>query len=136
MKIIIVAAALLLSSATLAQAASCEANFKVSGVPIVTAVSFRSWQEFPKAKAPAVLKKLAQAVAAEGFLGISVNKERSSIDAHEVANGSGRVQKLGVVAHQKGDGVRVDAVFDIHPGQGASKDVVRTGLCKIINAAR
>jgi len=136
LKIIIAAVVSVLSSATFAQAASCEANFKVSGVPIVTAVSFRSWQEFPKAKAPAVLKKLAKAVAAEGFYGISVNKERSSIDAHEVANGSGRIQTLRVVARQKGDGVRVDAVFNIHPGQVASKDVVRTGLCNIINAAR
>jgi hypothetical protein len=105
-------------------------------VPIVTAVSFRSWQEFPKAKAPAVLKKLAQAVAAEGFSGISVNKELSAIDAHQETSGSGRLQTLRVVARQKGAGVRVDAVFNIHPGQVATNDVVRTGLCKIINAAR
>ncbi len=136
MKIIIAAAALFLGSATLAQAASCEANFKVSGVPIVTAVSFRSWQEFPKAKAPAVLKKLAQAVAAEGFSGISVNKDLSSIDAHQETSGSGRLQTLRVVARQKGAGVRVDAVFGIQPGQVATKEVVRTGLCNIINAAR
>ena len=105
-------------------------------MPIVTAVSFRSWQEFPKAKAPAVLKKLAQAVAAEGFSGISVNKELSSIDAHQETSGSGRLQTLRVVARQKGAGVRVDAVFGIQAGQVATEEVVRTGLCNIINAAR
>ncbi len=41
---------------------------------MVTAVSYKSFQELPKAKAPAVLQKLAQAVAAEGFSGIQINK--------------------------------------------------------------
>ena len=136
MKIITTAAVLFLGSVALAQAASCESNFKVSGVPMVTALSYRSWQEFPKAKASIVLKSLAQAVAAEGFSGISVNKELSSIDAHQETSGSGRIQTLRVVARQKGAGVRVDAVFDIQAGQLTSKEVVRTGICNIINSAR
>ena len=136
MKIITTAAVLFLGSVALAQAASCESNFKVSGVPMVTALSYRSWQEFPKAKASIVLKNLAQAVAAEGFSGISVNKELSSIDAHQETSGSGRIQTLRVVARQKGAGVRVDAVFDIQAGQLTSKEVVRTGICNIINSAR
>lgn len=136
MKIITTAAVLFLGSVALAQAASCESNFKVSGVPMVTALSYRSWQEFPKAKASIVLKSLAQAVAAEGFSGISVNKELSSIDAHQETSGSSRIQTLRVVARQKGAGVRVDAVFDIQAGQLTSKEVVRTGICNIINSAR
>ncbi|MVA27615.1 hypothetical protein V6582_00075 (plasmid) [Agrobacterium vitis] len=135
MKVTIIAAALLFSATALAQAASCENNFNVSGVPMVTALSYRSWQEYPKANSTVVLKKLAQAVAAEGFSGIKVNKELSSIDAFQETSGSGRIQTLRVVARQKGAGVRVDAVFDIQPGQLTSKDVVRTGICKIIDSA-
>ncbi|WP_442981296.1 hypothetical protein [Rhizobium sp. S152] len=135
MKIVTTAAALFLGWATLAQAASCEANFKVSGVPMVTALSYRTFQDFPKAKAASVLKNLAQAVAAEGFSGIKVNKELSAIDAFQETSGSGRIQTLRVVARQKGAGVRVDAVFDIQAGQLTTKEVVRTGLCNIVGSA-
>jgi hypothetical protein len=136
MKLLIMIAASLLSGITLAHAASCEGNFTVSGVPMITAVSYRSWQEYPKEKASAALKNLAQAVAAEGFSGIKINKELSSIDAYQETSGSGRVQTLRVVARQKGADVRVDAVFDIQAGQLTSKDVIRTGICKIIASAR
>ncbi|SFB53968.1 hypothetical protein SAMN03159496_04842 [Rhizobium sp. NFR07] len=135
MKIIAMTAAVLITGAGFAEAASCEANFKVSGVPMMTALSYRTWQEFPKAKSAAVLKNLAMAVSAEGFSGIKVNKELSSIDAYQETTGSGRIQTLRVVARQKGAGVRVDAVFDIQAGQLTSKDVVRTGLCNIISSA-
>ncbi|RWX81055.1 hypothetical protein EPK99_01615 [Neorhizobium lilium] len=136
MKVLIIVAALLLGQSTFAQAASCESNFKVSGVPMVTALSYRSWQEYPKANATVILKNLAQSVAAEGFSGIKVNKELSSIDAFQETSGSGRIQTLRIVARQKGAGVRVDAVFDIQAGQLTSKEVVRTGICNIIGAAR
>lgn len=55
----LIAAIGLIAFSSPAFAASCEKNFTVSGVPMVTAVSYKSWQELPKAKAPAVLQKLA-----------------------------------------------------------------------------
>jgi hypothetical protein len=116
-------------------AASCEKNFSVSGVPMLTAVSYKSWQELPKAKAPAVLQKLAQAVAAEGFSGIQVNKALSTVDAHQETSGSGRIQTLRVVARQKGAGVRIDVVFSIQAGQVTDKNIVRKGICDIIAGA-
>ena len=131
----VIAALGLISFSSPAFAASCEKNFAVSGVPMVTAVSYKSWQELPKAKAPAVLQKLAQAVAAEGFSGIQINKALSSIDAHQETSGSGRIQTLRVVARQKGAGVRIDAVFNIQAGQIADKNVIREGICNIINGA-
>jgi len=127
------AAFCLAALATPALAASCEQNFTVYGVPMVTAVSYKSWQEIPKAKAPAVLQKLAQAVAAEGFSGVKVNKSLSSIDAHQETTGTGRIQTLRVVARQKGPGVRVDVVFNIQAGQVTDKNVVRKGMCNIMN---
>ncbi|MGQ2917782.1 MULTISPECIES: hypothetical protein [Rhizobium] len=116
-------------------AASCEKNFTVSGVPMVTAVSYKSWQELPKAKASTVLQKLAQAVAAEGFSGIQVNKALSSVDAHQETTGSGRIQTLRVVARQKGAGVRIDVMFNIQAGQITDKNIVRKGICNIISGA-
>ena len=131
----VIAAFCLTALASPVLAASCEQNFTVSGVPLVTAVSYKSWQEIPKAKAPAVLQKLAQAVAAEGFSGVEVNKSLSSIDAHQETTGTGRIQTLRVVARQKGSGVRVDIVFNIQAGQVTDKNVVRKGVCNIMNGA-
>jgi hypothetical protein len=135
LKIMTISAALFFGCAGLAEAAPCETNFQTSGVPMVTAISYRTWQEFPKAKASVVLKNLAQAVAAEGFSGVTVNRELSSVDAHQETTGSGRIQTLRVVARQKGAGVRVDAVFDIQAGQLTTNSVVRKGMCNIINSA-
>ena len=85
-----------------------------------------------ESQSTAVLQKLAQAVAAEGFSGIQINKALSSIDAHQETSGSGRIQTLRVVARQKGAAVRIDAVFNIQAGQIADKDVIRKGICAII----
>jgi len=40
-----------------------------------------------------------------------------------------------VVARQKGAAVRIDAVFNIQAGQIADKNVIREGICNIINGA-
>jgi hypothetical protein len=127
-------AAILVSGA--AQAAPCDTNFKASGVPMITAVSYKTFQDFPKAKAPAVLQRLAQSVAAEGFDGIKINKQLSSVDAFQETTGSGRIQTLRVVARQNGANVRVDVVFNIQAGQVTDKNIVRKGMCDIIAGAR
>ncbi|MBN7807328.1 hypothetical protein JZX86_18400 [Agrobacterium rosae] len=121
--------------ASAAQAATCETNFKVSGVPLMSAMSYKSWQEFPKAKASTVLQKLAQAVSAEGFSGVKIDKALSSVDAFQETTGSGRIQTLRVVARQKGAGVRVDVVFNIQAGQVTDKAIVREGICNIMAGA-
>jgi hypothetical protein len=131
----VIAALCLIAFASPALAGSCEKNFSVSGVPMVTAVSYKSWQELPKAKASTVLQKLAQAVAAEGFSGIKVNTSLSSIDAYQETTGSGRIQTLRVVARQKDAAVRIDVVFNIQAGQVTDKNIVRKGICTIINGA-
>ena len=131
----IAASALVLASHGLAQAQSCEKNFKVSGVPLVTAISYKTWQEFAKLKPETALQRLAQGVAAEGFSGIKVNKSLGTVDAFQETTGSGRIQTLRVVARKRGAGTRVDAIFDIQAGQMTSKDIVRDGLCNIIRSA-
>ena len=120
---------------TSAAAATCEKNFKAEGIPLVTNMSYKTWQEFSKLKPEVALKRMAQGVAAEGFSGIKVNKELGSIDAYQDTAGSGRLQTLRIVARKRGNGTRVDAVFSIQVGQVTTKEVVRKGLCGIIASA-
>ncbi|WP_273792412.1 hypothetical protein [Brucella anthropi] len=135
MRVFLVAGLLTLMTVGSGFAASCEQNFKSEGVPLVTAVSYRSTQNFAGVKSSTALQRLAQAVAAEGFSGIKVNKQLASIDAFQETSGSGRVQTLRVTARAQGKGTRVDAIFSIQAGQATSKSVVREGLCRIIAAA-
>jgi hypothetical protein len=107
LKQVLVASALAAITVSVAQAQTCEKNFKVSGIPLVTAVSFKSSQSFPKVKQAQALKRLAQAIAAEGFSGITVNKELGAIDAYQDTSGSGRLQTLRVVARSQGGGTLV-----------------------------
>lgn len=117
---------------SLAQAQTCESNFKVTGVPMVTAMSFKTSMDFPGIKPDQALKTLAQAVAAEGFSGIRTDKSLGAVDAYQETSGSGREQTLRVVARKKGKGTRVDAMFNIQQGQVTSQSIVRKGLCTII----
>lgn len=130
---ILLSAALMLCSSQ-AFAGPCEQNFKTSGVPMVTAISYSTSMTFPKVQPSVALKRLSQAVAAEGFHGIKVNKALSSIDAYQETSGSGRPQTLRVVARKTGAGTRVDAVFGVQQGQMANKATVRQYLCRIISA--
>jgi hypothetical protein len=133
-RLLLIASTIAITSAT-AHAASCEQNFKVSGVPLVTAVSYKTWQEFPKLKVDVALKRIAQEMAAQGFSGVRINKQLSSVDAHQETTGSGRVQTLRAVARARGAGTRVDAVFNIQARQVTDKNIVRAGLCDIVRAA-
>ncbi|WVT75325.1 hypothetical protein QM996_03230 [Sinorhizobium chiapasense] len=128
MKHLSIAAVLLMASHSVAVAQSCEKNFKASGVPLVTPVYYKTWQEFPKLKPETAMQGMARGVAAEGFSG-------GTIEAYEDTAGSGRLQTLRVVARKRGSGTRVDAMFDIQVGQVATKQVVQEGICNIIHSA-
>ena len=135
MRVFLFAGLLTLATGGVGFAASCEQNFKSDGVPLVTSVSYRSTQSFAGVKSSAALQRLAQAIAAEGFSGIKVNKQLASIEAFQETTGSGRIQTLRVTARAQGKSTRVDAIFTIQAGQATSKSVVREGLCRIIASA-
>ncbi|KAB2718870.1 hypothetical protein [Brucella intermedia] len=135
MRMFLFAGLLTLATGGVGFAASCEQNFKSDGVPLVTSVSYRSTQSFTGVKSSAALQRLAQAIAAEGFSGIKVNKQLASIEAFQETTGSGRIQTLRVTARAQGKSTRVDAIFTIQAGQATSKSVVREGLCRIIASA-
>jgi hypothetical protein len=113
-------------------AGPCETNFRQDGVPLVTAISFRSWQAFPGVDARRALDRLARAVQAEGFVGMRVDRGTGSITAYQETTGSGREQMLRVVARPAGRGSRVDIVFSIQQGQVADGGYVRTALCRVV----
>lgn len=115
-------------------AGPCDDNFSQEGVPMVTGISFKSWQIFANVPPAQALDRLARAVLAEGFIGMRVDKGYGAITAHQETSGSGRAQTLRVVARPAGKGTRVDAVFSIQPGQLASESAVRPGICRIIAA--
>lgn len=129
------ACALAVTSASSARAASCEGNFAVEGVPLVTALSYKTWEAFPKLDPKKALDRLASAVLAEGFSDMKVDKEHGAITALQESSGSGRPQTLRVVARKMGGNTRVDVIFSVQAGQVAPEDYVRSSVCRVISAA-
>lgn len=113
----------------------CQQNFAVEGTPRVTAVNFRTWREFPNLPQPTALKNLRAAMLAEGFGNIGVDAEAGALTTVQETSGSGRPQTLRVSARRSGTGTRVDAVFMIQAGQVADSNVVRSALCRVVDAA-
>lgn len=107
----------------------------MEGVPLMTALTFKTSALFPKVKPASALDNVARAVAAEGFHNISLNKELGAISATQETTGSGRPQFLRIVVRKAGAGARVDANFQVQAGQVTSDQAVRGALCGIIAAA-
>ncbi|MBL8570320.1 MAG: hypothetical protein JNK84_14720 [Phreatobacter sp.] len=118
-----------------ALAGPCEDNFRQEGVPLVTAITFRTSQSFASIPPARALDRLARAVQAEGFVGMRVERDLGSITAFQETTGSGREQMLRVVVRAAGRGSRVDAVFSIQQGQVAAEGHVRPAMCRVVSAA-
>ena len=135
-KSIALAAASLFVGLSQAQAQPCASNFKSAGVPMISALTYRTWDLIPNRPPAAVLPALAKAVAADGFDGIQVDKSLGQISALQEVTGSGRPQTLRVTARPSGKGTRVDIVFTVQPGQIAEESGTRSATCTIISSAR
>ena len=130
------AAGLVLASLAPALAQPCASNFKVDGVPMVTGLSYRTWDLIPNRQPAAVLSDLGAAVSAEGFADMRIDKATSAVVAIQETSGSGRPQTLRITARKNGKGTRVDAVFVVQTGQVAPEDYVRKAFCRVIGGAR
>jgi hypothetical protein len=128
--------ALVLSLSQAQAQQACHNNFKTDGVPMVTGLTYRSWDLITNRAPAAVLKNLAAAVAAEGFAGIRVDNATSSVVAIQETTGSGRPQTLRVTARKSGPATRVDAAFVVQQGQIAPEGYVRDALCRVIAGGR
>jgi hypothetical protein len=128
-------AAACLALAQPAVAQGCVENFSVEGVPMLTAMNYRSAQYFAGLDAGRALSNLRRAMLAEGF-NVEMDSAGGALTAVQETSGSGRPQTLRVTARKSGPGTRVDAVFMIQQGQVTSGDMVRTAMCRIIASAR
>jgi hypothetical protein len=127
-------AAILGTTPALAQ--SCQDNFQVEGVALITALNFRTSQNFPGLDQRKAVSNLRSAMLAEGFSNIAVDNASGSLTAVQETSGSGRPQTLRITARKAGSATRVDAVFMIQQGQVADANTVRTSMCRVLSGAR
>jgi hypothetical protein len=118
-----------------AWAQGCVENFSVEGIPMMTAMNYRSAQYFAGLDAGRALTNLRRAMLAEGF-NVEMDRSGGALTAVQETSGSGRPQTLRVTARKSGPGTRVDAVFMIQQGQLTSSDMVRAAMCRIVTSAR
>lgn len=130
----VIAAAASFAAAGAAQAQPCITNFKSAGVPVLSEITYRSW-DLVKRPPAAVLTAIARAAEAEDFSGIRIDKASGTVTALQDAARSGRPQTLRVTARKSGGATRVDAVYIVQAGQIGHEGEVRRGLCNIIGAA-
>jgi hypothetical protein len=124
---------LMVLSSVAALADSCAEHFQISGVPLVTGSTNKTWMIFPSVNPRVALDRVSRAVLAEGFVGVNVDKKLGTLTTQQETAGSGRPQTLQVVVRREGRGSRVDAVFILPPGQVAPG--VSDNLCRVVNAA-
>jgi len=136
MKLLAFTATMLALGAAQAQAQSCEGNFSVVGTPMLTGLTYKTWDIVPKRAPARVLKDLGASVSAEGFADMRIDNATSSVLAIQETSGSGRPQSLRVTARKNGGGTRVDAVFVVQQGQVAPEGYVRDALCRVISGAQ
>jgi hypothetical protein len=127
-------AAFLTAAPVMAQ--TCENNFQVEGVALLTALNFRTSQTFSGVNAGKALNSLRSAMLAEGFSNIDVDRSGGALTAFQETTGSGRPQTLRVTARKAGNGTRVDAVFSVQAGQVADAGTVRAAMCRVFAGAR
>lgn len=126
------ALALAVLSASPALADTCSDHYESSGIPLVTAITYKTWMVFPTVNPNAAFDKVSRAVMAEGFVDVSMDKKLGTLTAEQETTGSGRPQTLRVVVRKNGKGSRVDALFLVQAGQVAPG--VSKNLCRIANA--
>ena len=98
MRIFLITGLLTIMGTSVGLAASCEQSFRSEGVPLLTPTVYCATQSFEGVKSSDTLQRMAQAIAADGFSGITINKQLASIDAFQDGAGSGRMQTLRVSA--------------------------------------
>ncbi|CAM5222352.1 hypothetical protein ARD30_07290 [Bosea thiooxidans] len=132
----VIAASASFAGLTGAQAQPCATNFSSSGVPMVSQITYRTWDLSKKAPAT-VLPAIVRAIQADGdFMDIRVDKASGTISAVQEVTGSGRPQILKVNARKQATGTRIDIAFTVQPGQIAPEAAVRKGLCDFLRGAR
>ena len=131
----VIAAAASFASLNGAQAQPCATNFSASGVPMVSQITYKTWELTRKSPA-AVLPIITRAIQADGdFMDIRADKASGTITAVQEVTGSGRPQLLKVTTRKQPTGTRIDIAFTVQPGQMAPEAAVRKALCDFLSGA-
>lgn len=126
----------LIAGVTQGQAQPCVTNFSSAGVPMVSQITYKTWDLTKKAPA-AVLPAITRAIQADGdFMDIRTDKASGTITAMQEVTGSGRPQLLKVTTRKQPTGTRIDIAFTVQPGQVAPEAAVRKALCDFLSGAR
>ena len=118
-----------------AQAQPCATNFTSSGVPMVSQITYRTW-DLSKKPPAAVLPVILRAIEADGDFGDIRTDKAGTITAMQEVTGSGRPQILKVTARKQPTGTRIDIAFTVQPGQVAPEDAVKKALCNFLKGTR
>lgn len=128
----ILALAISLLSAGPAEAGrACIDNFVESGARS-SGKSFKSWIEISGDPAK-VFQAVGQKIASEGFAGLSASKDLGVVSAYQDNNGKHSPINATIMETEPGR-VRVEVVFQLHPGLGSPSAAVKDELCKILEA--
>ena len=129
------AAPLLIAGVTQGQAQPCMTNFSSAGVPMVSQITYKTW-ELTKKSPAAVLPIITRAIQADrDFMDIRADKASGTITAVQEVTGSGRPQLLKVTTRKQPTGTRIDIAFTVQPGQMAPEAAVRSALCDFLRSA-
>ncbi|NJM84431.1 MAG: hypothetical protein HC844_20060 [Tabrizicola sp.] len=135
MRLFLTAAALTLTLAAAASAGTCQQNFTVAGLPLLSQIEYRTAGGVKGVDSATAMKRIASALRADGgYYNIKVTKR--SVTASQETSGSGRPQGIRFDAAPAGNLLRIDAVFVIQQGQLASERIVRRELCRLIGVAQ
>lgn len=132
----VIAATATFASLTGVQAQPCATNFTSSGVPMVSQITYRTW-DLSKKPPAAILPAIVRALRADGdFVNIRADKASGTVTAMQEVTGSGRPQFVKVTTRKQPTGTRIDIAFTVQPGQIAPEDAVRSAFCGFLRDAR
>jgi len=131
----VIAASASFASLNGAQAQPCATNFTSSGVPMVSQITYRTW-DLSKKPPAAVLPVIVRAIEADGDFGDIRTDKAGTITAMQEVTGSGRPQILKVTTRKQPTGTRIDIAFTVQPGQVAPEDAVKKALCDFLKGTR
>lgn len=111
----------------------CVANSNAAGT-VLQGRTYRTWQEFTGVDYEGALRRVAQAVAANGWGMINLNK-RSGVITAGPADGAQTPSLTVVVTALAGDKLRVEARLRTRARQSVFTETARVELCKLVEAA-
>lgn len=111
---------------------ACQANFSESG-QWSSGKSFRTHLDTSDTTFDQAFRAAAQAIAAEGFLGLTTNKDVGIVSAYQEDNGK-KSTITATVSETDSGAIRVEATFSLARGLRSPIGAVREYLCKIVEA--